>query len=306
MRRRTDILVGLLLLTTFLLALAAAGFALSRSDLFRQHQFIKIAAETGAGLAPGLPVVYKGFPIGRIDSILLTDNGLVEITLRIPEEEMRWIKETTRFVFEQSFFGAGSILVETPDLDAPEFSGRRIKELQKPDVVKDIMAQAQPVIDQIEPILADIKAITGAFADPNNKNAVPNLLNNLQAFTQRLEDGEPLIDLATGKPEISQNLVTVTADIAAITGRAKEQITGQEGLLLTLRQNLLTLDTQLQALGPVLSNVEGITANIEEGTQDLGNLRREVDNMLLTVKSLLQGVDSQLSFLRADQEMQVP
>lgn len=306
MRRRTDILVGLLLLTTILLGIAAAGFALSRSDLFRRHQMIKIAADTGAGLAPGLPIMYSGFPIGRIDQITLTDNGRVEIILRIPEEEMRWIKEDTRFVFDKPLFGGGSIRVDTPNLDAPPYTGRRIKELQKPDVVSDVMAQAQPIIDMIQPILADVKAITGAFADPANKNAVPNLLNNLQAFTQRLENGEPLIDLATGKPEISANLLTVTADIAAMTGRAKEQITGDDGLLLTLRQNLLSLDSQLRALGPVLANVEDITANIEEGTNDLGNLRREVDNMLLTVKSLLQGIDGQLSFLRSEQQMQVP
>jgi phospholipid/cholesterol/gamma-HCH transport system substrate-binding protein len=75
--------------------------------VFEDTQRIALITDNAEGIAVGTDLTFAGFPIGRVRSIRLRDDGKVRIGVRVPVSEGKWLRESSIFVIEVPLVGAG-------------------------------------------------------------------------------------------------------------------------------------------------------------------------------------------------------
>ncbi len=169
MLRHSDKVVGVFVLAGTLLLVAALIFVGINRRLF-QHDLAYISHfNTAEGLSPGLALELRGFPIGRIKSLSLNENNLVEVNFSIRNEYAGRIVAGSVIELAVQPLGFGSSLVFYPGLDGgdplPEGStilssdqprGRhlltegKVDRPKRRDEVSSILETLPPLVAQVE------------------------------------------------------------------------------------------------------------------------------------------------------------
>src|SRR4249919_1842883 len=88
---------GLLLATLALLVLAAVLYLLHARGVFEATQRLLLVADNSEGVVVGMDLTFSGFPIGRVRSVDLGDDGKAHINVDVPTKDARWLKESSVF-----------------------------------------------------------------------------------------------------------------------------------------------------------------------------------------------------------------
>lgn len=308
MKWRIDAWVWLGFGLAVVIFLSATGYALWRSDLFVDKETIELRAATGAGLSRGMEVKYSGFTIGRVEQMRLTDNGMVSVELSVPTREMRWLRVSSRFELRPSLLGSPHIEIITPDLSAAEFSRDRIIDLIVPDLVGDLQTQATEIFERVQGLVV-------ALTDPENPARLEvlvananQLMANLVETTDRLNEGESLMDFITGEEGsgrevagILRNFHALTEEVTPLMAEAnllvsdlRLQLAGQAeaGTVYSLNAVLDTVVERLQDLQPTLDNLAKMTGEVARVSESLEVMRDQVMEAVARTNSMLQRVQS--------------
>ena len=296
--------VGLFALAVLLLAFLGAGLALVRSDVFASQQHYQLKARTGEGLVAGMPLIYSGFQIGRVDSLELMDDGQVAVRLIVLKKHARWVRETSVFSLERPPLGAASIKVTSADLNAPIFSGQRIAEIVNNDKLGELTAKVEPIIASVDRITANLASITAKLDRPTEAADWPvnTLLAQLALLSKKLND-KSLIEVATGSPETVKNLDATLKNVNALTADTHRTLYAPGGmadesakLLKDINAKMASVDNLLREADATLKNVNKISGDAAGATTDLATARAQVDLALFTANALMQDLRNLIPF----------
>ena len=108
------------------IALAVLGLAaLLAARLWLQGWFepstpIRLYAASGSDLKPGMPVKFRAFKIGAVQSITLKDDAHVDVVARIENRYLKFIRQTSLArLSKEGLIGNSFISIETSDTSAP-------------------------------------------------------------------------------------------------------------------------------------------------------------------------------------------
>lgn len=155
----TFVLVALLGLG---LLVAAIGV---RQELFTPKTTIHFITDSAQDIAEGTAVKMRGFVIGRVTGLALTDDARVQATLRIRDDHMKWVRKDSKArLIKEGFIGAAVIDVTPGGAQAPELAKDERIAFTRDAGLGDVVAQLR---DEVVPILQDVKRLTHALQDPD-------------------------------------------------------------------------------------------------------------------------------------------
>jgi len=238
--RFADQIVG----TLVVLALAILVFVVfmigKNQRWFVNDSQYKTYFTSASGISPNMAVLHKGFTIGHVKKLSLSEDDRVEIIFTIFEEYAHRVTEGSVVEVQESPIGLGSSFVfypgkgteiipdgnVIPEVNSPEakpYMARGLTEIPRAnDSIGNIVNQVNSILeavnkalvgadgeDYIGQIVGDVQGVTGnlnAMTSEITEQLKP-LISNLELFTAQLSDPKgPLYEGLTSLAGIIENL----------------------------------------------------------------------------------------------------
>jgi len=303
--------VGLFVILTVLCIVGALLVVAYKKDIFADLIQFRLESDSGEGLTTGMPVLFSGFEIGKVDSLELSDEGRVLITITVPHKHIRWVREGSTFTLERPLVGSPRIIVKTSDPSSPPLSREKVVPIKMVDDINEIIKKAQPLVEKIQSVADNLDRLTA------EEGELQGIVSDTRRITKTLAEKKTLLEMMTGDRKgqeavmraveqaaaAAEGVNTTIAQVRKVIENADESLLGERGSLATINRILLDLETKVKRLDALIENAITISADLQGGTQDIFLLRKEVDTTLSSVRALIQEVRNNLPF---DQKKEIP
>jgi len=317
MMKHIELKVGLFIVITTALILASLAYIAYKKDMFTQVHAFTLSSKSGDGLTEGMPVVFSGFKIGKVDSLELNDNGLVLIKISVPQRHIKWLRTDTRFVLEKPIIGAPRITVITANFQHPPLNEKTVRELTVTSDINEIVKMVQPVLDRVNSIVTSVDKLTALLASPEGD--LNRTLANAQVLTSKLSRKDSLLEIAVADKESVKSVHQALKQVKDITGevdgilkkvdamavKTDDSLYGKDGALVSVGKILRDLVAKLQKLETTVDNVNRISTDATGATGDLKGLRTDLDATIRSVNRLADDID-RLIPLKKEPEIKLP
>jgi phospholipid/cholesterol/gamma-HCH transport system substrate-binding protein len=283
MPRNIQFKVGLFIIITSLMTVAFVGYVAYRKGIFAKEHTYTLSSKSGESLAVGMPVVFSGFKIGRVDSLELNAAGIVVIKIKVPDQHIRWVRADSVFILEKPLIGSARISVATANLDAPALAEEAIPRIVETNDIDDAVKSVKPILEKISSITNHVETLTSKLADPGGDMA--KILSTAKNAAQRV-DG-------------------ILKKIDAMASKTDEQIYGSQGALTHVQTILKDLIVKLKKMDPVFDNIHRISVDTADTTKDIKALRQDIDSMVNDINILLNDIDKLIP-LKKETQLKLP
>jgi len=282
MLKKTEFKVGLFIVITSVLIIAAVGYLAYSKGYFTRESIFTLSSKTGEDISEGMPVLFSGFKIGKVETVELNDQGLLLIKIRVPEQHTKWIRSNSTFSLYKPLIGSSRLIVTTENLSSPALSPKTIPEITIINDINETIKKAQPSLVKLDKIVANIEKITATLA---NKDT--------------------LIEMAVGTPESAKSVDESLKKVKDILVKTDEHLYGVDGTLPLIRKILKDIIVKLEKLNTAVDNVIKISADASDSTKDLRLLRADIDSTVASIGKLVNDLDKILPSKKAP-EIKVP
>lgn len=293
--REYEYKVGFLLFLCLIFFLSFLIYFGIKKDLFSKRVTYYIISKSGESIERGIPVKLSGYKIGQVERLFLDNIDYVKIKIRILDRYKRWFREDTKIILDQEGIIGNSYLKVLPGSESSPIlpPGSTIK-LTKVAGVKELLIEAQPVIEDLKKIVSNFRKITDQFLDKNG--SMQKTITNLEQITDRLIQNKGLLHYLTedSRPVEKVDKLLVNVD----------------NLTLTLNKFLTNATARIEDLEPIEKEFLGITKDARKFVNDLREIKKDVQPILDNVKEVSEEIkkatkDIYLLKMQADYTLKV-
>ena len=310
----------MLLVFTAVLVLGFLAYVLVARGVFENTQRLVLITDDSEGVQVGMDLTFSGFPIGRVQNIVLDGQGKVRILIDITAKDAKWLRTSSIFTMERGVVGDtrirafSGVLTDPPLPDAAE---RTVLRGDSSSEVPRLVATARALLENLERMSGEQSSLNAS-------------IGNMQTITGTISASMTgkygVMGTIFGSEANAKKLVDALDTTNAILTKADKRVFGDKGLmdetqatvaqltalLMDSRNTLKRVDAVLaeaqgaavQAQG-VASEARGIASNVRIATTDLSLLRAEVDTSLRRINSLVEEINRKWPFKR-ESEIKLP
>lgn len=310
--------VGLFILAAIFIIIATGVLVGINKKVFTKKIHVFVKAPSGDGIKKGMPVLFSGFQIARVDSVDLKDTGEVIMKINIPEDYVKWVREdSVAKLVAQNFIGSSSVVFEGG-------TGQQVKDgyeflLKKDKGLDEIIEKAKPVMDDLKIIVENIRVITDRMADEkgsfntfmkgleslgsdlvNKKGSLGYLLRSdyLKNETAKLLDNVYNLQLKIDK--IADNTIKTTYSVNRKIDEV--DVNGINTLVGVSKKLIENINNSVSEIDPILANINKITSDIGEATDNISKIRNEADYILSNTNDLILNLKGKWPFDSKNEE----
>jgi ABC-type transporter Mla subunit MlaD len=305
--------VGLFLLVVLVTLVSLVIYIGVKKDLFAERITYYVISKTGENIERGIPVRLSGFKIGNVEKVYLDNVGYIKVELEILARYQKWFRENSKFILDQEGIIGNPYFKLIPGTDdSPLLEEGATMTLSKVAGLNELIQEAEPVIENLKEIVANIRDITDSFIDKDGH--VQSILANGEAITDLILTNRGLLYYLTQDPRPVQRMDAILAktDHAVLsidrllqnaTTRVEDLKPIQDELVLILQEGqefIKGLETLRQELEPTLNNIEAISTDVKNATTDLVRLRQQGEYTIRLGTELLQRLKETWPFARKE------
>jgi len=274
-------------------------FMLGKNQRWFAHDSqYKTYFSSASGLSTNMAIKYKGFTIGHVKKISLTENDNVEVGFTIFEEYSHRVKEGSLVEVQVSPIGLGNSFVFYPGkgsglipegMEIPEVNSDRAKQIiaagmvDRPeggDDISKILGQVPVVLGGLSELFETIN-ISLSGSEGAEDLALGQILLNLESTIASLSSlAKSLSDQLS---PIMANLQTVTDQLSDPSGTVMS-VLGSEGSLYS------SLSAAIESLAGIIDNLEKTSAFVPAQLPQVGVLISDLNGALRTAQDVLTAV----------------
>ncbi|MCL2214243.1 MAG: MlaD family protein [Treponema sp.] len=243
--RYADKVVGTLVILG-LAILVFVVFMLGRNQRWFMHDYqYKTYFSSASGISVNMPIQYKGFDIGRVKKISLSEDDRVEVVFSIFDEYVYRVTDGSLVEVQVSPIGLGNSFHFYP--------GKGTEQIPEGYYI--------PEINSIE---AREFIIRGLANVPRSNDSIGNIVNQvntlLETINVSLSGLHGSDNLTLG--QIMNNLASATANVSIFAGTLTGQI---DQLIVSINEQLVSIADPLSSqLAPILNNISTLTEQLSD------------------------------------------
>ncbi|MDR0324192.1 MAG: MlaD family protein [Treponema sp.] len=292
--RYADKIVGTLVVLA-LIILIVVIFTLGNSQRwFARDIEYKTYFTSASALSVNMAVRYKGFTIGHVKRVRLSDDDKVEVTFTIFEEYSDRVREGSLVEIRESPIGLGNSFIFHP--------GRGVQLIEEGSFIPEITSieakwliasgqtalpetDGDPINSIINQVMEIIEAINVAIigSDETDGSPLEHILKNIETATARVN---------TQLSPIMDNLETLTGQISDPSG-AVMSILSSDGPVYT------ELTSVISSIAGTIENLEKTSDFIPAQLPQVAIMINDLDIALRSAQDVLTAV-SNLPFIRSN------
>lgn len=233
----------------------------SQKDFFTKKYNLRCTVDRGTGFIKGMPVKLSGFRIGRITSISLNDQAMVDLSLEIDRKYSKWIRsDSTVKLVKEGLVGDNIIDVSVGSQDKPELKENDAITYLK---TKGLDEVADDIAEKVKPVLIEVRDIISYINNPDGD--LKKTVRNLETLTRKLDGTRQNADRLLISANTNMNSLTERSTLLLNTTNSK--IEGID-LAPSLKRVNSTLDQLDKKLPQLLDKVDSTLDNLKTISQE--------------------------------------
>jgi phospholipid/cholesterol/gamma-HCH transport system substrate-binding protein len=304
MLKRAEFKVGLFVVLTSLLIVMSLAYLAYSKGFFTKEYIYTLSSKSGEDLTEGMPVVFSGFKIGKVEALELNDEGTLLIKISIPEKHVKWVRADSKFSLYKPLIGSTRIIITTDNLNSPPLPLTTVPEIVMVNDINETIRRVQPILDRVDRVVAHIEGITANLADPQGD--VNKILRHSEKLTENLAKKDTLLEMAVGSKESVQSANESLKKVRDILVHADDQMYGKDGVLPLVKTILKDVIVKLQKMNAAVDNVVKISADTAESTKDLKALRADIDTTVNNINNMVKEIDRKIPFKKQPEAIKLP
>jgi phospholipid/cholesterol/gamma-HCH transport system substrate-binding protein len=272
--------------------LAAVGMGLAffwageEKGAFTAKSPIYFVADSGQDLSEGMPVKFRGFKIGKLNTLTLDDHGLVQVEVSIEKKYLKLIgQDAVMILKKEGVIGDGVLEISQGLKNPPALAAGGKIRFERTSGLEQAVVDVK---DRIIPILDDLHQ---TLHDPNGD--VHQTLKNLRELSTELRGTREKIDhvltnidtnLNNGVEPLLRSLKLSAANAENVTTRLDRELpvllNKADGSMESLRLSTELIKDAVQRSAPQLPGLMG------EARETLGKTREVIGDTQEVVDSL--------------------
>ena len=268
--RFADQIVGILVILA-LVILVLVVFMLGKNQRWFVHDSeYKTYFTSASGISRNMAIQHKGFTIGHVKDLSLSDDDRVEIIFTVFQEYAKRVTEGSVVEVQESPIGLGSSFVFyfgkgteqipegsiIPEVNSPEakpYIAMGLTDIPKTnDSIGNIVNQVNSILD----------TINQGLIGPNGENTVGQIVGNVEGITKELnEQLKPLIT----------NLESFTAQISDPKGPLNEGIRSLAGIIENLNKTSEFIPAQLPQISVAINELNIVLRQVQDVLTSIAN-----------------------------------
>ncbi len=310
--RNADKIVGLfVILAVTLVAVLLFLLGANQRWFARDYRYYS-RFPSASGLSVGMPILFKGFQIGRVESVRLSEEDDVDVDFVVYDTYLDRVRENSILELVTSPIGLGSQLLFQPGVvDLPVQEGAFIPSLDTPegkDLVDRGLVQRQAKDDSISQLLANVNPLL------ENVNSTVVELQTTLSYVNAALSGAGDSPLTTTVADVSEIVAGVRVLVSSVvpkvdqltanlvkTSEALADPTGLVPKLLEPKGSIQTIlddgnrlfdkiDSSFNAVQGALTNLEDATSSFSDQMPRIVAIIEEARSALVTAEDLMEGV----------------
>jgi phospholipid/cholesterol/gamma-HCH transport system substrate-binding protein len=287
--RFADQVVGAFLLLAVLFVAAILVLVGINQRWFAKDYTFRSRFDSAGGLSVGMPVMLKGFEIGKISKISLNEDNQVDVLFSVQDTYIGKVLPDSVLQLTSSPIGLGVTLNFLPGIapgppqtelsfipsyDLPEgqelVAAGKVALPKGEDVIGSVIAKVNPILDEVRSTLVQIRRVVGTadLALQGKSGPVGEMVVDLSATPDKVN---ALID------DVNRRVAGIADQVNVVLGRA-DQVIGQVD---TVAGDLGTITKTTQDTIAALSRDLGVIAgNLKTTTDGLTDTRGLVTRLL--------------------------
>lgn len=302
--RYADQIVGALAIVAILALVLAILLLGSKQRWFAKDYHFTSRFETATGLSVGMQLQYKGFTVGKITSIKLDDDNLVDVAFSVFDTYYGRVKEGSVIELIVSPIGLGNTLLFHPGngtalipddsfiprADSPEgialAESGQVTIPKRDDTISNLVAQVQPLLTNINDTLTQLNgAFNGTGTGPlaETMNGVASTMTNVSGITGDLDGsiGPILSDVE----QMTANLAELSAQLRSPDGLVPRLVDPDGKIFGSLKNSL-------QSVEGVLNNIEDSSSVLKSQVPQIARLIEDLRLALVQGQNVLEGLSN--------------
>ncbi|HNW81355.1 MAG TPA: MlaD family protein [bacterium] len=313
MNSSTGFKVGIFLILSLLLIIISVFFLLVKKEFFTDHSYYTLSSPSGEGITEGMPLLFSGFEIGKVETLELDDAGNVIISVKVPSRHTLRINKSSTFTLEKPFIGSPRFVVKTPDKKALQPERNFVFPTDTIDDINEVIKKLQPMVEKVDQIATNVNAMTSEKSDLNK------IISNLEAVTKDLSQKQGVVEMLAGDKKsgndfresvtalngtlkVAEKLVSNANDTLK---KADDQLLGNDGTIPKVNRIIDDVERKMKELDSLVSSLVKSGGSIESGTKDLDMLRKDIDLTINSVNLLIKDVRNNLP-MEQKKEIKLP
>jgi phospholipid/cholesterol/gamma-HCH transport system substrate-binding protein len=314
--RSLGVKVGILIAVTVMVIGGFVVYVLFARGVFEDFQRLALIADNAEGISVGTDLTFAGFPIGRVRSIRLRDDGKVRIGVRVPVSEAKWLRQSTVFVLEVPLVGAAKLRAGPANLQDPPLPDRAERPVLRGDTAREI----PEMVATLKTVLGNIDQMT------NSGSSLQESLKNARTVTERMAGKHGVLGGVLGGDDQARKVIAaidranallaslggVSLKMDSVLAKAEQRVFGQAGFVDETQKAvgqtnaiLGEVRESLKKVDAILADAQTTAGNAKAASTDLGVLRAEVDASLRKLAALIDEVNRKWPFER-DTKIKLP
>lgn len=308
--------VGLFLFSSILFAAGFLAYLGYERGWFEQKLSYTLLAPNAENITVGMPVNFRGIPVGQVSSLSLTQQGMARIMISVDSKQSTWLRANSQFSLEKPLVGAARIKVESADLNSPQLNPKiaHVLNIGTGGVdVPALVAKANSVLNQLNQFSTNLTYITRRNGEINatlvNAQHITQSMTGKYGISQGLlgseQQAQLLIDTLKHTRDLTNNLNQLSTKIDHVAFAKGGLVDKADASITQITRILTEIRASLKKVDELIINANGLTSNLKQGTDDMGQLRAEVDEALSKTNQLITKVNRFLPAGKAD-EVKLP
>src|SRR5512133_400905 len=239
-----------------------------QNDFFTKKYTLRFTVDRGTGFTKGMAVKLSGFRIGRVTSIALNEQAMVDVSIEIDKTYHTWIRSDSIVkLVKEGLVGDNIIDVSVGSPEKPE--------LKDSDAIMYIKTKgldelADEIAQKVKPVLIEIRDIIAYINDPEGD--LKKTVRNVELLTRNLEGTRQKTDTLLTSTASNINLVTNRATTMLDTTTKKVDSIDVAPILSRVNSALEQIDNKLP---PLLEKADVTMGNLSKISQETRLLSRK-------------------------------
>lgn len=296
--RHLDKKIGLFAAVAIAGVVAIVLFMGADKDLLTPKYQLKFTTEKGTGFAKGMPVKLSGFRIGRIKSISLNQQAMVDVDIEVSKKYQKWIKtDSSAKLVKEGLVGDSIIEVSVGSSEAKMLKDGDAIVYEKNRGLEEI---ANDIAEEVKPVLMEVKEIISYINDPQGD--IKQSLGHIKVLTEQLQGTREKVDSLLVSSQ--ENVTTLAKRGTDVLENANAKVTDLGPTLDKIDQSVASIE---RSLPPLLQKVDTSMSHLEKTTQQLHQasekmlpripkLVNKVEDVMLNTNTVLDAVKDMWPF----------
>lgn len=284
--------VGVLILILFLNIGIVFYYVLNEKGIFDKrydYHFITYSADP---FAMGMPIKVSGFKIGYINNIKLNDNGSVEISFSIDEQNQKWITKESIIMIRKPLLGPAEIILY-PAIDNEVLrEGSKLKVYESNDI-NEVIYKLAPIMEKIENIVNSVDKITSYLARDNSE--LVNIVKNLESFSTKLIENPSVLTTITGDKKATDSLIMTINKLPLMVENINKL---SSNLNTDIAPEVLNFIKELRGIAQdvklKLERLNGVVDSVGSSKDDIIKIKEDINTAISRSNKILEKVDTLL------------